>query len=178
MLAMRASKLWGRGLYGIREINSSQDGRRDSSSWPRTTSTVSRRIVPSYLRWENFYLRWHELAWNEAINKIKYFSWSWPTLMLWLSWTREVTWPSASLRRRREGCIWGCRRASGTGSTTSRAVCTSAREEGSSGLKVPHWLAKLITDLQDSMVRTFTQHSDSQSYRKIFGNGHWTCISS
>ena len=79
--------------------------------------------------------------------------WSWPTLTRCRCWTRGATSPSPSARRRRAGCTSGCRRASGTGSTTSSPPSTRARRGGSSGWKVPHTPATLITDSQDFMVR-------------------------
>ena len=92
------------------------------------------------------------------------FRWSWPTSRQCLCWTRGATSPSSSARGARAGCTWGCRRGSGTGSITSSPQSTRARRGGSSGWKVPHTPATLITGSRDFTVRIIQHCNPSHSH--------------
>lgn len=176
-------KLSEKEFYGTSGTNYSQDGRSVSSSSQKITFTASKRMYQNCLKWASSCSRWAPcLGWTWPIAFWAYpgskarvtvtvdkimrrdpCRWSWPTLTRCRCWTRGATSPSPSARRRRAGCTWGCRRASGTGSTTSSPPSTRARREGSSGWKVPHTPATLITDSQDFMVRIKPGRADGQS---------------
>ena len=57
MVSLTQSKWWGKESSGIRGTGSSHGGKRDSSSWLRTISTVLRKIPQNYQKWGSFCLR-------------------------------------------------------------------------------------------------------------------------